>query len=697
MKANATTVLNLIGGIDKAFIIPPFQRNYEWGIEQCEELFNDIVTSLKTKKTHYLGNVVYYLGENNGASFQEIILVDGQQRVTTILLLLCAIRDITDEENLKNSINNKYLKNQDEDENYRIRLKQTSYDEESFISLIDQDIKNANKDSNIIKNYTHFYNLIKKGDFSPRELFEAIPKLEVIDINLEIGNDLNTIQTVFEKINSTGKKLSSADLIRNYLLLAKNTKEQEKLYKLYWTKIERTVTNEYISKFARDYLVMNIFDDVSEEKTYKTFKNHFDNMDNISCSDILQEMCTFAEYFAWLKFENSPNHKINHIISYLNCLKTDDLYPLYLYLFRNLFNSNIEELRKILILLSDFMLRYRIVTPSTGGGTLRTVIYQLLEKLNSSEIELSYDAILYELSNSNTPAGRFPDDEEFRNSLMDSFNYQYARPLLLRIEEYETKNISVPIKDVTVEHLLPQTPSQWWIDYYGGKENCERIYAKYLNCIGNLAPMSAGYNSKNSNKPWNEKLEQIKDVQFVVTSEIKQYKEWKEQDIENRNKNISQRACEAITSPLPRKKPYQTKNSSDEFSSGIYPVSDINTPMSGTNVKEIIVDNKTVMKTVTSWKDFLKTICEIVYEIDNSQMRKIARDNCIHKSCATKNYPDKDPIITTNSSLLNDPKEILTSGIFVEGNISSARARVYAKQILDIYGITDDFQIYVEK
>ena len=112
MKATETTILKFIGGEDKVFIIPPFQRNYEWTIEQCEELFDDILNAVKSKKNHYLGNIIYYEGENNGASFSENILIDGQQRVTTILLLLCAIRDITTDDTLKKKIDRKYLKNE---------------------------------------------------------------------------------------------------------------------------------------------------------------------------------------------------------------------------------------------------------------------------------------------------------------------------------------------------------------------------------------------------------------------------------------------------------------------------------------------------------------------------------------------------------------------------------------------------------
>ena len=230
IKATETTVLKFIGGEDKVFIIPPFQRNYEWSKVQCEELFNDIKLSYKTGKTHYLGNIIYYIGEHNSASFDEFILVDGQQRVTTILLLLCAIRDISNDEDLKRVINRKYLKNEDSIETFKVKLKQTSYDEESFISIVESDFYNSNKESNIYKNYETFLDLLDKSDVTPREIYETIPKLEVVDVNLSAGESslsLEAVQTFFEKINSTGKKLTPADLLETIYYLQVHQKNKK--------------------------------------------------------------------------------------------------------------------------------------------------------------------------------------------------------------------------------------------------------------------------------------------------------------------------------------------------------------------------------------------------------------------------------------------------------------------------------------
>lgn len=693
MRAQEQTVLNLIGGLDKVFIIPPFQRNYEWTREQCEELFGDIKTAYNTGKNHYLGNVVYFVGKNSGASYNEYILIDGQQRVTTILLLLCAIRDIIDDEDVVKSINARYLKNDTGDNRFRVRLKQTSYDSESFISIIDK-TPCDNENCNVIKNYKLFKKLIRESEseVSPKDLYNTIPKLEIVDVNLQIENDLGAVQTIFEKINSTGKRLSPADLIRNFLLLSETAEEQERLYKNYWVKIEQTVKNENISRFARDYLIINTFDDVPNEKIYKMFKSHFTEA-KASHISILTDMYEYSKYYSWLLFETCPNKKLNKLISKAIALKSEDVYSLYLYCFRSLYEENVEELIKIIKLLTDFMLRYRIVAPSGGGGALRSVVHQILDKISSEEISITYNAIHFELSNSSAISGRFPDDEEFAETLMTFVNPQYARVLLLQIEEFETKNVALPLRDVTVEHLMPQKLTDWWKQNLGGEEQASKTHEKYLNCIGNLTPMSAGYNSTNSNRAWHDKLPQIKSVQFAITSEIGKFQTWTEDEITQRNKDISKRACAATISPLPRTKLIQQRSISAEFVPGLYPISDISTPMNNADITEILFDDKVIK--VSTWKEFLKKICEIAYDFDKTLFEKIVFENSIHKATSTKNYPSKDPIITRDKNLLVTAKEIDNTPYFVEGTISSARARFYAKQLLDIYEITDAFQINV--
>ncbi len=693
MRAIGTSVLNLVGGLDKVFIIPPFQRNYDWSYDQCEELFHDIEKAYRTGTTHYLGNIVYYMGKNSGASFNELILVDGQQRITTILLLLCAIRDYYTKKDLK--IDSRYLINDTDIEKFRIKLKQTLYDNDAFSAVIERrNLQEVDQQSNVIKNYKRFLKLLKESDVDPQNIYDTIQKLEVVDVNLEISDDLGKVQTVFEKINSTGKKLQPSDLIRNYLLLASTSVEQEQLYNNYWTKLEQQLGNDNISKFAKYYLITKIYEDVINDNIYKSFKDYFDT-NNSPHVEILNDMLKYSEYYSWIVNNTCPYEKVNIIIEILNLLKTDDLYPLYLILFEKLYKINKEELYRIMNLLSDFMLRYRIVSPSGGGGALRTFIYGLIEKIEGEVIALNYDSILYELSNSPTPASRFPLDEEFKNQLKNSVYTAYARALLYKMELIEQHNIPVKLSKITIEHLMPQTRTKWWIENMGGDEETDRIYNTYLNCIGNLAPISGSYNSKNSNKPWDEKLENLKNVQFVITSSVASFKSWKEEDIKKRNEEISERACKEITGPLKRDREYESREASSDFEEGIYSLSDIVTPMSGTTLENLIYDGKEY--SVTKWSDLLPLVCEILYDIDSSILNAAIINNSIHKATSKKCYNEKDPILSNVSSYLVNPIKLKNANIYVEGCLSSDRTRFYVKQILDLYGLADRFQIFVRE
>lgn len=703
MKATEKSILDFIGGLNKSFVIPPFQRNYEWTPTQCKELFDDIIFALQNDRPHYLGNLVYYEGESD-TSYREFILVDGQQRVTTILLLLCAIRDTALQDgadDLAEEISAGYLLNTTKISKYRIRLKQTSYDSDSFICVVEKP-KSINDSNNVSKNYQYFLELIdeaKKENITLAEIFKTITNLQIVDVNLQIKDDLQAVQTVFEKINSTGTPLTPADLIRNYLLLSKSVDEQNRLYNEYWTKIEKTVGGENISRFARDYLVLKTFDDIKKREIYSAFKNHFSE-NTVSKEDILEEMLSYSKYFAWVKFENCPDEKVNRTLQEFNLLKTDDVYPLYIYLLAEFFEKekkekkDDKELLKILRLVADFLLRYRIVTPSSGGGSLRAVVHQLLEKLSAENILPVYEAIHYELSNSNSSSGRFPDDREFSESLKNSndANWNYGRIVFSRLEEYETKNSPIEYSKVTIEHLMPQTFNKWWTENFGGKENAEVVQENYMNCIGNLTPLSQGYNSKISNKPWTEKIEHLKNVQFKITQEIAKNKFWTQKEIQKRNEDVAERACLAVTSPQKRNRPYQ-KNNLQEVEEGTFSANDISTKMEGAKITAVFLKGKEIK--IASWRDYFDEVCKYCFSLDANLFRQIVYENKIHKATSSKNFPEKDPIITAEKEKVNTPIFIEGSEFFYEANLSSIRIRVYAKQLLDFFDATKDVQFSI--
>lgn len=339
----------------------------------------------------------------------------------------------------------------------------------------------------------------------------------------------------------------------------------------------------------------------------------------------------------------------------------------------------------------------RYCEPFVGGGALRSVVQSLIDKMQSGQIQCSFDDIQFELSNSSSKSGRYPDDDDFKASLMISKknNHNYGRAILLAIEEFETKNIPVDFDDVTIEHLMPQTLSDWWIKNLGGKDKAELTYNNYINCIGNLAPLLGAYNSENSNKPWTDKVQIMKDVQFKTTKEVLSKTEWNELSIIDRNGSLADRACKAILAPIPRTRSYTSQKTFDDFIPGVYPITDLDTDMNGSDMKSVSVNGKEI--SLESWNQLLVKVSEYVLTIDSAKFDNIVKTNLLHKDKKSKNPPEYDPILSENKTFVNAGKKISASKYYAEGNISCSRARFFTNLLLQQYGLADSCLITVDK
>jgi uncharacterized protein with ParB-like and HNH nuclease domain len=697
MKATETNILKFIAGLDKTFIIPPFQRNYSWGETECKELFEDVVLAYKVGNTasdpkkHYLGNIVYYKGENDGAIYDEIVLVDGQQRVTTMLLMICAIRDSIDDTAKKESIDKRYLYNETTDEFYKVRLRQTEYDSEGFLKVVNQDRREIDENTNVWKNYLLLKKLLLESCIDPEKLLNYLTNIEIVDIDLKISN-LEEVQTVFEKINATGKPLTASDKIRNWVLLHKSSREQKRLYENYWLQIENLLTSDNVTRFARDFLIMKLKNDIIEGNAYGEFKAYLVDFCNNNREDLLREMLRYAKYYRWILFKDAPNPELRRILNMLDYLKTDDAKPLYMYLLELLYTDNLPELIKILNLFTDFMLRYRIVKPSGGGGALRSVIQSLIEKTDAGEIEPKHEVFLRELSNSANASQRFPDDDEFKSCLLQNskLNHSYGRLLLVRMEEHKyNMRTTVPFDEGTVEHLMPQTLTDEWKKNLGGSEIAESIYDKYLNSIGNLALVSGRYNSSLSNNEWAKKRVALADVEFNLTKNVAQSNVWNENTISNRAGELAELAIKSTISPLARSTSYQTVENDDEYTPGTFTLSEDNVVTNGAKIKDLLYDGASLK--CAKWNDLLPKICKILYEQNPDEFEVIVTKNRVHKATKTKNAPNYDPILTKNPSYVGSPKKLFDTDIYYESCLSSTRAVFYARQLAELFNLSEKF------
>ena len=696
MRAGDTKVLKFIEGLNKVFIIPPFKRNYSWNSKQCQVLFNDIIKTIQKGKNHYIGNIVYYDGKGSNPTYSENILIDGQQRITTILILICALRDMmdkSDEGSIITLINKQYLKNEDADEEqFRVRLKQTAYDNDVYKSIVEENIM-TETDNNLLANYFEFKDLIKNSQYSVKEIFNALFRLEMVWVKLEIDeSNLEDIQLIFEKINSIGEPLTSADLLRNYLLISNNSKEQERLYSNYWVRIERILTEEYITDFVEDYLKMKVCNDFNKDEVYDEFKEYVEN-NKLNREEVLKDMLKYSESYSYLVNREVSSKKVARCISKIINLKPDEIKCLLLYLM-DYYDCNGEELYKILNVIMCYLVRFRIVGLSRGSGDLRSMVFGILSRIIFNEIEPSFDAIYYELSNSSNEASHYPTDEEFKKALMTSkkANRTYGKIVLFAIEENETLDTPVALNDTTIEHLMPQKLSPWWIKNFGGEQKSEMIYEKYIDCIGNLALLSGPYNSKNSNKSWSTKIEIMKGGgTFKTTREAFNKDNWDELRIEERNKNISNRACKAIISPLKRERPYNTQVYSIADSGTYY----INDEINATNsrIVSLLVESRKIE--LTTWRELLLRTAELCNEINPDKFNDIVESNYLHKATKNKGLNIYDPIISKNKSDLNSSKKISNTDYFVEANLSANMAIKYAKALLYEYKLDEKTQITI--
>ena len=701
VKGNDTTLEDILTGKKRCFVIPPFQRNYSWDSKQCEELFDDIINSIKEKKPHYLGNIVSFAGKNDSAGYTEKILVDGQQRLTTVLLLICAIKDFVPDEGLKEELQEYYLINKGRDTN-RIKLKQTSNDIEVFEAIINGTIENLSSDlknnNQLINNYNFFVNLLRKLDKGIKidDLLFSIAKTEIIDITIIDKDNMKTVQTIFEKINSTGKPLTSGDLIRNYLLLAKSSDEQMDLYKKYWIDIEKRVKD--ITKFAKVYYILDAQEIVEEDNIYTVFKSYYDQIEK-SHLDILKEMNEMSNYYNNLERLSFNSDKIKRNIKYLKKLKYEDLIPLIVLLIKEHCASrlNNDEFERIFDLLVDFMFRYRIVKPYTGGSPLKKLVINLVKKILNDNVEITYDFLLFELSNSAEANQRFPLDDEFKNSLINDKKDKYKKELLLRLEDNETKSIKIDVdSDLTLEHLMPQTKSKWWVENLGGNEKYQIIYDKYLNSIGNLAILSRGYNSVNSNASWDERLTQLSSAQFQVTQELKEYSKWQEEQIIERNDKLADRILKIITSPLQRIRDYESIKSNDDilddFEPGVYDLNDTNFPECNIIITRFAIGETTY--NVNSWRDFFNKLCKHLYDIKRPEFDQIVNNNVIHKSKKNLKYK-YDPIITKDARALQKAMKIEGTDYYNEAQLSESRVLYYARKLINELKYSDNIEMFL--
>ena len=298
MKGSEIKLIKYMEGADKRFVIPVYQRNYDWKIENCKQLYDDLVKVVCNKrKNHFFGSIVSTY--NPDGDNEEYQIIDGQQRLTTVSLLLLAMYNLIrqgkilpSDRRLSDRIYEDYLVDKYQPEETRIKLKSIKNDRKAFGKLFDEEAEHIGG-SNLTTNYDYFSARIQKEEITIDELFQAIRSLEIISIRLDFDDNP---QLIFESLNSTGLDLSEGDKIRNYILMGQPSKQQEVYYDQYWNKIEEN-TRYQVDLFVRDYLSVKQQTTPSLNKIYFTFKNYVED-EHVEIESLLVDLLHYARLYS---------------------------------------------------------------------------------------------------------------------------------------------------------------------------------------------------------------------------------------------------------------------------------------------------------------------------------------------------------------------------------------------------------------
>ncbi|MCQ2905048.1 DUF262 domain-containing protein [Helicobacter pylori] len=562
MKVIESTINDFFALTGTIFSIPVYQRNYTWAEENCEKLLQDIVSISQNKKTHFMGSITYilhfYADEKSLRQLQEFVIIDGQQRITTLMLLLKAIETKIQDEGIKKEIDGLLnLTGQ------RLRLKPIKSDKEAFDLVMQNRSHELQGVSHIRNNYRFFTKeldkYLEKG-YRIEEIYGAFLRLEIVAVGLKLGED--DPQVVFESINATGVQLKGLDLIRNYLMMGENSDRQKHLYETYWVPLENWLGEKDLDDFIKTYLRIYFEDKFKEKEVYDTLKAH--HRDNFS-DDIQGLMSNMREYGRIYQIFLDRDHYFlgrgdSQQLANLR-LRIKDLVkiqfgvakPFVLRCARDFEEGKLdyENFHEILQILTSYYVRRSVCGEPTAA--LNKVLYSLYKQL---EENVSADALKRYLGKSVNQAV-FPNDDRIKAAFLARNAYsanQVCKFILLEIEKLS--NAEPPREEnLEVEHFYPKTPTQEWRDRVGDYFTFEQ---DYLNNFGNLT--LSGQNQKLSNKSYEEKIALMEEYSSLHLNDyfINNTHSWGIEEVRNRSEYLADRFCQVgLFKDLPKE--YRTR------------------------------------------------------------------------------------------------------------------------------------------
>ena len=554
MKAIDRPFTKIINGATQ-FVIPVFQRDYRWIEAQCEQLWLDIlkIAEDETSRGHFMGSVVYVSTGDSTAGFTRWLLIDGQQRMTTLTLLLAALRDHivetkwmgTKDSPTAKRIDANFLKNNEEEGSRRHKLVLRRHDRETLLAILDSTELPANPSERIRENYEFFREQIASAD--PDAIYRGLDRLIVVDVTLDRGTD--DPQLIFESLNSTGIGLSESDKIRNYILMRLPEKQQTHLYETFWSKLESIFrgSERTFDAFLRDYLAFKAKASKQERANdiYPAFRRSFIDLQK-SCGDLeslLAEMLRHGRYYAAFSLGIPFVAELTDDLARLRRL-VDVPAILVMRLFDchdRCKTLSVDAFRDAIQTIESYVFRRAICGEQTRGywQVFANLAYRIKEDKPLEHLKVGLARL--------RDASRFPSDTDFRRELLlrDIYALRVCNYLLDRLENHGSKEPTDTSK-YTIEHIMPQNvklPEAWQTML--GKD-WKTIQATCLNRLGNLT--FTGYNSTYSDRSFEEKKtipgEGFEYSSVRLNKFVREQKQWTPTEIEQRSQLLTDRALQ---------------------------------------------------------------------------------------------------------------------------------------------------------
>lgn len=559
MKAEDTLVTNLLEGA-KQFIVPIFQRDYSWGTKHCQQLWKDVIRvgSDPNVKGHFLGSVVYVAAEDNTATITRWLLIDGQQRMTTLTLLLIALRDQInqaqgnedggDEVSTPEELDDYYLRNRHGKGDRRHKLHLRRADHDTLNALLDGKEFPEAASERVKENFIFLRDLVAQADV--QTVYAGIKKLVVVDVCLTRGQD--DPQMIFESLNSTGVDLTQADLIRNFVLMRLDETSQTQLYEEYWQPIERAFGRRYrteFDKFVKDFLTLQMRPGtpLKAAEIYHEFRSFFSRtVEKRGVDGILRDLRRFGTYYTAFSLGQEKQPALKDAFTRLRSL-IEVASPVVLTLYdyhERARTLSTDEFVEAIELLESFVFRRSVCDMQTRS--LGQIFASLAYRITETQPLLSLKVALYRQGKKR----RFPTDAEFREALesRDVYDMRTCFYLLDRLENFSKERIDTAL--FTIEHVMPQNEDlrPEWRTMLGG--DWQTVQQTWLHRLGNLT--LTGYNSTYSDRPFAEKKTiagGFSDSPLRLNKFIREQSAWTAIAIEQRGKQLAEKAL-AVWRPL---------------------------------------------------------------------------------------------------------------------------------------------------